>query len=507
MNRRSAAWFLTTGLMALAAAFPCGLLLQGAAPLGAQESLERWLDDLLPRSFRSIPGQLPGLPAGPELLERVPSARASASARVHRFGLGPYALHRQVADAFLEQPLTSPDVTLDLGASHRVDSRLDLDRGALRSDAPSAVDAGVTGRLGSRAGRWGLRLGGGWVGGGRWSASLAGASRFHRLVATHDSGRDGDLRLRLPGPAVEGRSHTGSSRSSAAAELRWPDGRFGGSGVGLAWSRASFEPIGRSDGPMLEALIAGAREVVGIGARLRILEPVRLRMAFRRARIGADGALARSGQRAGRLFFGQLRSERWTVALTDPSGGARWKGGVSWGRAGASLSARLETWPFGEVWDQLGAVAYRVRADLETRWTAASWSRGSGTGSGWGLEVQRVRVGLDGEDWVVTGLGFGRSDQRSLENLDASALLVGGELRLRLPGTEGRGSVRLDGSVPVSASWNGAVGKGLVGSEWLGGWSRWVNLGVMITWSSGPSLNERIRSSPGAEAGATGAAR
>lgn len=153
------------------------------------------------------------------------------------------------------------------------------------------------------------------------------------------------------------------------------------------------------------------------------------------------------------------------------------------GRANGSLSARLETWPFGDVWDQLGAVAYRLRGVLATRWTAVSFFRHPQAPQGWSLGVERIHLGLDGEDWLVTGLGFGRSDRRALEDLQAAVLMIGGAIRHGVPGMGDRAAMWIRASLPVRASTNSAAEGALEGSEWVGSARRWAVVTVGLSWS------------------------
>lgn len=457
-----------------------------AGPLGAQEDLARWLEDLVPRTFGPPGGLHPPDSLAPLRVDPVPATTVSGAVLAHRSGLGPWAFQRGRAIVEVAQPLGSPDLTLDVRGDHRAGSGLDLGDGDVRRAVPTSLEAGLTGRRDGGPGRWAFRLGGRWSGGRGWAAAVGWASGLHRLVVSHGRGRDAGLRLSLPEDEVEGRSATAFSRSAVTGELRWPRGRLAGTALVMDWSREAFDPRGDGGGSTLEAVVAGVRDERGVELRVKLPRALLLSVGAERSRVGADGALARSGQRAGRLFFGDLRSERWRVGLADPTEGVGWRTAVEWGRADGSLSARLETWPFRRVWDQLGAVAYRVRGDLSTRWTAWTFARRRGTGGGWNLGVRRLRLDLDGEDWLVTGLGFGRSDRRALEDLRASVVLLGGGLDLTVPGTGGRATLGVGGSIPVLGSWNEATEEGLSGSEWLGDPGHWSSVTMVLSWSGGP---------------------
>ncbi|MGD2067297.1 MAG: hypothetical protein PVI57_01330 [Gemmatimonadota bacterium] len=457
-----------------------------AGPLAAQEDLERWLEDLVPRTF-GAPGPVrPGGSFTPLRIDPVPATTISGALLAHRSGLGPWALERGGATVGAGQPLGSPDLTLDVRAEHRLGSGLDLGNGDIRRAVASRLDAGLTGRWDGGPGRWALRLGGRWSGGSGWSASVGSASGVHRLVVTRAEGGDADLRLTLPADDVQGRTSTAWSRSAVTGEIRWPRGLLAGAALAVDWSRETFDPRGDGGGATLEAVVGGVRDERGVELRVPLPEALLLSVAAERSRVGADGALARSGQRAGRLFFGNLRSERWGLAVADPADAGGWRTAVEWGRGDGSLSARLETWPFRQVWDQLGAIAYRVRGDLGTRWTAWTFARRSGTGRGWAVGVRRLQLVLDGEDWLVTGLGFGRSDRRTLEDLRATVVLLGGGLDLAVPGTGDRATLSVRGSIPVLGSWNEAMREGLSGSDWLDGGSRWSSVTLALSWSGAP---------------------
>lgn len=469
------------GLLRLGAV-TLGLTLVFPLPARAQEGLARWLDDLLPRGPGSALGPDTVISHSPALL--LGRSGLGGSWEFDRRGLGPYAFQRQAGSVRVRRPLGTDRLAVGVGVTRQIDSDLSLPAGTAGSRIPSIVQGTLTLREAGWAGRWAAEVGGRWRDGGGWTVALAGESPLHRIEASHRSWRGGGLHLEIPSADVRAGTRTTTSRSAVGAGLRWPRGRWKGTGLSARWSRERFEPAATGDTPDVTGLIAGIRRSKELDVGIRVLPGAMLRVGGAWVRIDSDGQLSRSDQRAGRLFFGRLGTDRWRLTLEDPGSRPRWRAGLMRGRSDGSLSARLETWPFATVWEQLGAVAYRVRGEIRSRWTAVSFVRRDGDGSGWGAGAGRVRLGLDGEDWTVTGLGFGRSDQRKLEGLEAAVIVVRGQLERPLPSIGGhRLGLRLSGSAPVHATWNEAVDEALRGSEWVEGSGRWAVVTLGVTWT------------------------
>jgi len=453
-----------------------------APPLAAQQT-DVFLDDLLPRSALSSSQDRSVSPLTTVL--RAPAGRTEimTGLQTRYTGLGPYALHSQKVVVDVRQPTGIGGVQTDIRLVHRMNSRMDFGEGALRPEGPLGFEAGIAGQRSSRIGRWALRFSGGWNGGGLWEGSLAGTSAYHRIAASKWRRTDQGFHLSLPTAEVDGTSRTSSDGTGASAEIRWPDGRLQGTSLGLEWTRESYEPSDESGAVGLGALIPLTRESTALRARLRFFQSVMVSLSHRRARSNADGALSQNNQRAGRLFYGRLDSEAWSVAFSDPGAERRWRGTISRGSSHGSLSARLETWPFHDVWDQLGATAYRIRGDVESRWTAVSFDRDPDATEGWSAGLGRAHIELDGEDWLVTSLGFGRTDQRSVDDFRVGVLLVGGELRFGIPSPTGLAVVHVGGSTPIHADWDRPSDDDSSGPGWAGGWRRWANVNLGISWS------------------------
>jgi len=170
----------------------------------------------------------------------------------------------------------------------------------------------------------------------------------------------------------------------------------------------------------------------------------------------AEGTFALGRLRAGKLFFATGLARGLALEGNWVEGGNHWTVSTGQGTYDGALSIRLETWPHVEIWEQLGVVAYRLKADFEG---TSYWAqlRRIGTGyphHGWrwtvGAALHDFRAGT--QDWLVPFPGIGRMDEARVSWQAESVLVLGGDVGRPFSVFGGTFLLELTGAVPVLGS-------------------------------------------------------
>ena len=175
----------------------------------------------------------------------------------------------------------------------------------------------------------------------------------------------------------------------------------------------------------------GRLELASVGAGLFIGSRTGFRIDRRWQTMELAAPFMRSEQQAGKLFFGRVKLRQWVLAGWHETVSNRWEWGLSADEVMSAVSARLETWPYVSVWEQLGATAFRYRGSLDgnsvlLRLRRRPTERNPG-GFAWGVSVGRYVLDTSQENWLVTGLGFGRAEEDSVASQVRPAVVVGVE--------------------------------------------------------------------------------
>jgi hypothetical protein len=192
-----------------------------------------------------------------------------------------------------------------------------------------------------------------------------------------------------------------------------------------------------------------------------------LLLNWRQRETDLDAPFLRNEQGAGKLFFGRMDFSRWSVSGWRGGRSHRWEAELGHDELESALSARLETWPFTSIWEQLGAIAYRYRGDIVGRsnWVELTRAANSFPISGfrWRANVSVYDMETSQEDWLVTNLGFGRENQESSAWQVSTLVFLGGEVTRAFPVGAGSLAIRLGAAVPVYGRTADDVEKKLAG--------------------------------------------
>lgn len=173
---------------------------------------------------------------------------------------------------------------------------------------------------------------------------------------------------------------------------------------------------------------------------------VTLKRRGKQADLGGD--FLRRDLSAGRLFFSRWDFSQWSVTGWRRHTGGEWRLTLGRDEMASELSARLETWPVTEIWEQLGAIAFRYRAGLDGHSTWVRLSRATRLFE-WAATVARYEAQAKQENWVVTSLGFGRAQQKSTVWEVESLMLTMIEVSRAFPLASGTLTLHAAASVPV----------------------------------------------------------
>jgi hypothetical protein len=197
----------------------------------------------------------------------------------------------------------------------------------------------------------------------------------------------------------------------------------------------------------------GTNEVAHVSLAIALHQRAGLgiRRAWQKTDLGAP--LMRTGQKAGELYYGRLDFRQWMGYGWYETASNHWSLYAGWESLESAASVRLETWPHVELWEQLGATAFRYRGSLggSVLWfrLQRAGTKSSPDGIAWAVNVGRYELDTSRRDWLVTGLGLGRAEDDSSAAAVRPVVLVGGELTKRLPLASGSLHLFLAGDLPV----------------------------------------------------------
>jgi hypothetical protein len=192
---------------------------------------------------------------------------------------------------------------------------------------------------------------------------------------------------------------------------------------------------------------------VSLGLTLHDRAGLVVRRAWQNIELG--GPLVRTGLQAGELFFGRLEFRQWMANGWLETESNHWSLFVGSERLESAVSVRLETWPYVELWEQLGATAFRYRGSLAGRvlWFRLQHrgTRSKPNGLTWAVNVGRYELDTSQRDWLVTSLGFGRAEDDSVATAVRPVILLGGEVAKRFRVASGWLHLFLAADLPVYA--------------------------------------------------------
>ena len=170
-------------------------------------------------------------------------------------------------------------------------------------------------------------------------------------------------------------------------------------------------------------------------------------------KIDLSAPFMRSGQTAGKMFFGRLDFQRWAVEGWHETPEHRWSWFFGVDALESAVSARVETWPFVALWEQLGATAFRYRGSMSGD---VFWLRLARRGTvknpesfAWAVNVGIYELDTSRQDWIVTSLGLGRAEEDSVATWVRPAILLGGEVGKQFRLAPGHIRVFLAADLPV----------------------------------------------------------
>jgi hypothetical protein len=455
-----------------AAAIVLALLMPGAA--GAQSLLERWLVDYTVDMWRprwALAEAREGVAAAVPLGVRVDT-------RADMLTLPALSLRRQWVEMDFGQPLgtraRARARVMEDGASLTTGSRP-----AFETEWAPAASAGVD-VLGTDAlGRWQMTVVGAWDRGPGFLGGMASDSRWHHVEITHWRSRAGPSRFRFAPDslqdlgaahsvvgtrfALEGQIPLGNGSSMAAgAVFHWDDVE-GHDGPGDAF--LAVAPAGRVRGR--EFFVQSSFPRGGVRAGYRVQD------------VDLDAPIMRLSESAGRVYYGRMEYRRWKIDAWSQGDRSTWMWTVGVDDVSSGISASVETWPFVNLWEQLGARAFRVRGAIHadavwgsvTRTSIAPYGRGWSVGMDGGVYAVRANE----EDWYVSSLGFGRSQQDSSRTVSDPVVVVGVRAQRGLALGTSTAVIELTGGLPVYAQTATAQGSSSisgyfgVGLQWYPG--------------------------------------
>ncbi len=366
-------------------------------------------------------------------------------------------LSRHRITARMRQPLPGTAHTFVMGVTHeaRTISATSGER-YMQTGSVRTVDLGLElWRRRTIAGDWAVIGATSWNSAISWLAELRGESRFHLLRVSRWKSNPHPIRFSLPTETatdIAEEHQVGGTMLSVAVAIPLPSALRLGAGAKRETGDVRQESIDGSS--FLTVSPAGTMRNRDIWLSLS-RDSSRGVVVHRRERTAdLEGAFQREELAAGRLFFGQWNFSRWMVTGWLGTGSHDWRLSFARDEMQSDLSARLETWPFVALWEQLGAIAFRYRVGLDghslwARFTRAN--RGGAAGFGWSTTITRYEVQANQEDWLVTSLGFGRAEQEATRWDIESLVTLGLELARAFNTRTGMLTISAAVEVPVYA--------------------------------------------------------
>ena len=367
-------------------------------------------------------------------------------------------LSRHRITARMRQPLPGTAHRLVVGVTHeaRTMSATSGER-YMQTGSVRTVDLGLElWRRRTIAGDWAVIGATSWNSAISWFAELRGESRFHVLRVSRWKSNPHQIRFTLPTETatdVAEEHQVGGTMLSVAVAIPLPSALRLGAGVRRETGDVRQKSIDGSS--FLTVSPAGTMRNRNIWLSLSRDSSRGVVVQRRERTADLEGAFQREEFAAGRLFFGRWNFSRWMVTGWLGTGSHDWRLSLARDEMQSELSARLETWPFVALWEQLGAIAFRYRVglnghSLSARFTRAN-RRGAAAGFEWSTTITRYEVQANQENWLVTSLGFGRA-QREATRWDIESLVtVGLELKRGFNPRTGTLTVSVAVEVPVFA--------------------------------------------------------
>jgi hypothetical protein len=189
------------------------------------------------------------------------------------------------------------------------------------------------------------------------------------------------------------------------------------------------------------------------------LGPWTIDLEHRGRDVDLESDILRTGASAGRIPIATAEFRAWRARVGRRFGDRAWLLNLGSDRLGGTLSARVETWPFVELWETLSTQAYRLNGGLDARSIRVSIGAEPTTEAGWTwrLEAGRYVLRTERDSWFVTSLGFGRRDRVITASRVDPAYLVGTSLeRAFLLHRGGTVEAHIDAGMPVLARTSGS---------------------------------------------------
>jgi hypothetical protein len=299
-----------------------------------------------------------------------------------------------------------------------------------------------------------LSLVGAWDRGPAWSIGLLSSSTVHRFQVRRWRNHTRPVTLAFPSDSV---THAAVENAVDGLLVEASVGYSLGvirPSVGLSFETYDSRQESIDRETFLTLSPAGSLERIDLSFSIEA-GPAGVGVKHRRQEGDLDGKFQRHGAQAGKLFFGQSRFTQWALELWRKASGGRWSFQIGVDESDVAMSARLETWPFVRLWEQLGATAFRYRGSFSGR---AQWVRFEKTagrqswgGLSWAASAGRYRLETSQEDWLVTSFGFGRAEQDSTASSIDPAVFLGIEASKSFRVTSGDLRLLISGGLPVYA--------------------------------------------------------
>jgi hypothetical protein len=262
-------------------------------------------------------------------------------------------------------------------------------------------------------GGWSLLVATSWNSAFSWMAELRNETPFHHLRVSRWRSNPHQLHLTFPTERItdvaEQHQMDGTTISAGVAIPLGAHLRLTG-GARTEDGSATEKPMNGESFLTLSPSGSMSNVDVWIGLDHGDTHGVTLKRREKQADLGGD--FLRTDLRAGRLFFSRWDFSQWSVTGWRRGGEGEWRLTVGRDQMASELSARLETWPVTEIWEQLGAIAFRYRAGLDGHSMWVRLSRATRFFE-WAATVARYEAHANQEDWLVTSLGFGRAEHES----------------------------------------------------------------------------------------------
>ena len=341
--------------------------------------------------------------------------------------------------------------------------------------------AGVLGTITTRAT-------GAWWNGPMGSVGVEGENAVYSFRAERWVARTPALELALPTDSVTPAA-VGSDDDGWTVEvgLARPSGRVRPS-LRARWERSAIVRSPRGSRRVLDVL---ARGIAGVapGQRLPTCGRDGRNAPAKPAGHRARGVFERlEGESGGALLSvaPTSRSGLWSCDEIRTTHAGSWSLGVD--EMSAEMSARLETWTFVALWEQLGAIAFRYRGNIDgtARWLRIGRTLVDPAGLRWAVNGGLYELATFHDDWLVTGFGLGRSRQHSSSGGVDPAVVLGGHVGDASRFPRGVIDASLTGAIPV-------YGRPVADDPSSG--IAW-HLGLSLSWTSSPLPSTTTRPRP-----------